>query len=162
MVNGILRTLLICTISFYSMFMLSSCSSQSTAAPPADIAPLPNSVSNFDDIELPSEMELNLKKSMSIKTESFRGGVLHYSGSVEITSLRDFIIASMRNKQWKLVGEASYENILLAFIKPNKTAMVKIIEGFGGSWGTTYLELYITVDMAANKRLNPFGEPIGN
>ena len=162
MVTGMLRIVLLCLFSFYSLFMLNSCSSQSSADAPADIAPLPNAVSNFDDIELPSEMKLNQKESMSIKTESFRGGVLKYSGKVEILSLRDFVISSMKNHQWKLVGEASYNNILLAFTKPNKTCMVTFEEGFGGSLGLTYLSLYITVDVAAGKRLNPFGEPINN
>jgi len=159
MVTGMLRNVLICIFSF---FVLTSCSSQSSAPAPTAVAPLPTTVNNFDDIQLPPEMKLEQKKSMSIKTESFRGGVLHYSGSVEILSLRDFIISSMKNNKWKLVGEASYDNILLAFIKPNKTCMVTFSEGFGGSLGSTYLSLYITVDVAAGKKLNPFGEPISD
>jgi hypothetical protein len=68
----------------------------------------------------------------------------------------------MKNNQWKLAGEASYENILLAFVKHNKTCMIKLEEGFGGSLGKTYMELYITFDVSSAKRLNPFGEPVGN
>jgi len=162
MVTGIFRIVLICLFSFYSLFLFSGCSSQSSANAPADVAPLPNSISNFEDIELPSEMKFDPKKSMTIKTESFRGGVMQYSGKLEILSLRDFVIASMKNNQWKLVGEASYENIVLAFTKPNKTCLVTFEEGFGGGFGSTYLSLYITVDVAASKRLNPFGEPINN
>jgi hypothetical protein len=66
----------------------------------------------------------------------------------------------MANNKWKLVGEASYENTMLAFTKPNKTCMVTLSEGLGGFLGTTHVELYVTVDVAAAKGLNPFGEPI--
>ena len=66
----------------------------------------------------------------------------------------------MKNNKWKLVGEASYQNVMLAFIKPNKTCMVTLSEGFGGSLGKTHVKLYVTVDLAAAKGLNPFGEPI--
>ncbi|THB75411.1 MAG: hypothetical protein D6B25_12110 [Desulfobulbaceae bacterium] len=153
---GIFFTVLLLAIN------LSSCSKQSSAVPPADLAPLSNSVGNFEDIELPSEMIWDSTKSMAIKTDSFRGGILEYSGKVEINSLKDFITASMKNNQWKHVGEASSEEIVIAFIKPNKTCMVTLREGFGGSFGKTYLTMYITVDVAASKRLNAFGEPIGN
>ncbi|BDD87282.1 hypothetical protein [Desulfofustis limnaeus] len=163
MFNQTIKTRLVALLSLTALVFFSSCASQSTAVPPAtEIGPIPSVVSNFDDIELPADMELNLKKTMSIKTDSFRGGILHYSGRVELHSLKDFIIASMKNNQWKHVGEASYDNILLAFTKPNKTCMVVLSEGFGGALGKTYLELYLTVDMAASKKLNPFGEPIGN
>lgn len=160
MVTGILRIALICLCSFYGLTALTGCSSQSSTAAPADIAPLPNVVNNFDDIQLPAEMKLDQKKTMSVKTDSFRGGILHYSGSVEMMSLRDFVITSMRNNQWKLVGEASYNNILLAFTKPNKTCMVTLENGFGGSLGSTYLTLFLTVDLSSGQKLNPFGEPI--
>lgn len=162
MMTGVLRIVLVSFIAVYSLFTFSGCSSQTKAAAPADLAPLANSVGNFEDIELPSEMKWNSNKSMAIKTDSFRGGILEYKGKVEINSLKDFIISSMKNHQWKHVGEASYEKILIAFTKPNKTCMMTLEEGFGGSLGSTYLKMYITVDVAAAKRLNPFGEPAGN
>lgn len=145
-----------------SLMFLNGCVSQSKTAMPAEMAPLANSVGNFEDIELPSEMEWDSDKSMAIKTDSFRGGILVYSGKVEINSLKDFIISSMKNHKWKHVGEASSEEIMIAFIKPNKTCLITLEEGFGGSLGATYLTMYITVDVAAGKRLNPFGEPITN
>jgi len=162
MLHRVLSVVIISCIAMYGLFSLSGCSSQTAAAPVADLAPLSNSVGNFEDIELPSEMKWNSKKSMAIKTDSFRGGILEYSGKVEINSLKDFIIQSMKNNQWKHVGEASYENILVAFTKPNKTCMITLEEGFGGSVGKTYIKMYITVDVAASQRLNPFGEPVNN
>jgi hypothetical protein len=38
--------------------------------------------------------------------------------------------------------------------------MAVIDEGIGGSFGKTNVTLYVTVDVAAASRLNPFGEPI--
>jgi len=141
--------------------MTTGCTSKN---PPPDaggsVGPLPSSVANYDDIEIPPEMKMDTKKSMSITTESFRGGMLSFTGSIEITSLRDYIITTMKNNNWRHVGEASYDNVLLAFTKPNKTCMVVLEEGFGGKLGKTYLEMYITVDVAASSSLNPFGEPV--
>ena len=150
--------LLLCVIA--TMSLVTGCFSQSKTSMSSEFAPLSNSVGNFEDIELPSEMEWDSEKSMAIKTDSFRGGILVYSGKVEINSLKDYLTSSMKNHQWKHVGEASSEEIMIAFIKPNKTCMITLSEGFGGSLGSTYLTMYITVDVAASKRLNPFGEPI--
>ena len=131
--------------------------------PPAggtgDLPPLANSVGSYGDLELPVDMKWDSEKSMAINTESFKGGILHYSGRVDIASLKDFIVASMRNNKWKQVGEASYQNIMMAFTKPNKTCMVVLSEGMGGSLGKTNATLYVTVDLSAAKNLNPFGEP---
>ncbi len=117
-----------------------------------------NMAGNFNDIELPVEMKWDTDDSMSISTSSFQGGILKYSGRVEIGSLKEFVIASMTNNKWKLVGEAQYENVLLAFTKPNKTCMVVLDESAGGIFGSTTATLYVTNDMAAGTRTNPFGE----
>lgn len=114
-------------------------------------------VESYGDIELPIEMTLEQDKSMAMRTDSFQGGIHVYSGRVEINSLRDYIIVSMRNNKWKLVGEASYKNVMLAFTKPNKTCMVVLANN---PMGKTQANLYVTVDLAAANRLNPFGEPI--
>ena len=97
---------------------------------------------------------------MALRTDSFKGGISVYRGRVQINSLREYIIASMRNNKWKLVGEASYDSVMLAFTKPNKTCMVVLSESAAGSLGKTQANYYVTVDVAASSRLNPFGEPI--
>ncbi len=145
------------------MAFMGGCASKNSSAPSSagtgDLPPLANAVGSYGDLELPVEMKWDSEKSMAINTDSFKGGILHYSGRVDINSLKEFIIASMRNNKWKLVGEASYENVLLAFTKPSKTCMVVLSEGLGGSLGKTHSTLYVTVDLGAAKNLNPFGEP---
>jgi hypothetical protein len=125
-----------------------------------DLGQIYNKVGDFDDIELPMEMKFSSDESMAIRTDSFEGGILTYSGRVELSSLKQYITSAMENKKWKLVGEAQSENILLAFTKPSKTCMVVLEEGLGGKYGYTKAMLYVTVDVAAAGRLNPFGEPI--
>jgi len=135
--------------------MFSSTGSDSSVA---NMPPVSKPISDHPDIELPSDMELENDESMAIRTESFLGGVLSYSGHIEMQSLKGFIVASMQRNKWKVVGEASSETIMLAFTKPNKTCMVVIEEDIGGVLGNTNVYLYVTADLAAAKRLNPFGE----
>jgi len=162
MSRGLSKILLMSLIVVCSLSLMNGCTQKSAPPAAADLEPMSNSVGNFEDIVLPAEMKWNSKKSIAIKTESFRGGILEYKGKIEINSLKDFLVSSMANNQWKLVGEASSDEVMIAFIKPNKTAMVTLKEGFGGSLGTTYLTMYLTVDVEAGKRLNPFGEPVSN
>ncbi len=121
-------------------------------------ATLSSSVGNFEDIELPSEMKYSHKNSMSIRTDSFRGGIIHYKGRVELHSLKEFIIASMKKNKWKLAGEVSSSHVILAFTKPNKTCMMKIENN--NALSDTTLTMYVTVDVTASRSLNAFGEPI--
>ena len=126
----------------------------------SELDPVATVVESYGDIELPIEMVLDTKNSMAMRTDSFQGGIHVYKGRVQVSSLRDYIIASMRNNKWKLVGEASYNNVMLAFTKPNKTCMVVMSESSAGAFGKTQANFYVTVDVAAASRLNPFGEPI--
>ena len=116
---------------------------------------------NFKDIEMPVEMKWNTKDSITVNTSSFEGGIVQYSGRVEIHSLRDFLLSSMANNKWKMVGDAQYASkIVLAFTKPARTCMITLEEGAGGFFGSTYATLYVTSDLATGVRTNPFGEPV--
>jgi hypothetical protein len=116
-------------------------------------------VESYGDIELPLEMTLLANKSIGMRTDSFQGGIHSYSGRVQIGSLKDYILTSMRNNKWKLVGEASYKNTMLAFIKPNKTCMVVLSEGVGGTFGKTEADFYVTIDLTAANQNKAFGVP---
>ncbi len=133
-----------------------------SSVPPAndELSPVTTMIESYGDIELPIEMTLLSDKSIAMRTDSFQGGIHSYSGRVQIGSLKDYIIASMRNNKWKLVGEASYKNIMLAFTKPNRTCMVVLSEGISGVLGKTQADFYVTVDVAAANRLSQFGGPI--
>jgi hypothetical protein len=122
------------------------------------LPPIPGFADDIHDVVMPGEMEWNRSRSMAIKTESFHGGVWHYSGKVEAVSLKDYMLTAMQDSGWKLVGEAASKDIMFAFVKPHKTCMMIISEGLFGRSGLT---LYVTIDKTAAVQLNPFGEPTG-
>ncbi len=103
---------------------------------------------NFYDIQIPGELKLDRKNSMSIKTASFAGGILCFKGRVEISSLTDFFISSMKKDGWEMVGSIDYESVFLAFIKPNHTCMIKSNE----SSFNTEVYIYITQDLSKNRQ----------
>ena len=102
-----------------------------------------NFADDIKDITLPTELTWDRKDSMVIKTESFRGGIFSYKGKAEIMSLKDYMVASMKDNKWRLVGETASKNIMLAFVKPNKTCMIVIAEGM---FSKTELKLYVAID----------------
>jgi hypothetical protein len=144
--------------------LLSGCASggHSSAQPikQDELSPVSTMVESYGDIELPIEMVLEPEKSMAMRTDSFQGGIHTYRGRVQVGSLRDYVIASMRNHKWKLAGEASYKNVMLAFTKPNRTCMMVLSEDATGVLGKTQADLYVTVDLATAGKVNPFGEPV--
>lgn len=162
------RPALLTIFCLLALMMFSGCTSNpfgtsSSAQPGAeDFGSFTTKVGDFDDIEVPIDMKFVNDESMSIRTDSFEGGILTYTGRVEVNSLKQFMITALENKKWKMVGEAQSRKLLLAFTKPSKTCMVVFEEGFGGKYGYTKATLYITVDVASAGRLNPFGEPVTN
>lgn len=104
----------------------------------------------FSDLLMPGELKFNNDKTMSIKTESFAGGILNFSGRVEMNSLAVFFERTMENNGWKLTGTIKHKEILLAFVKPHKTCMMRIIKG--GLGRGTEVFAYITVDLASSKK----------
>ena len=102
-----------------------------------------NFADDIKDITLPTELTWDRKDSMVIKTESFRGGIFSYKGKAEIMSLKDYMVASMKDNKWRLVDETASKNIMLAFVKPNKTCMIVISEGM---FSKTELKLYVAID----------------
>ncbi len=158
-----LRKISVYLVAAFFLLILSGCASQNKPIDASgSVGPLPSPVANYDDIKVPPEMKLDTKKTLTINTESFHGGVLIFSGYVEVQSLKDYMTTSMKNDQWRHVGEASYNNVLLAFTKPHKTCIIVLHGGGFGKLGSTKMEMYVTVDAAAGKQLNPFGEPVNN
>jgi len=120
----------------------------------------PYRANEFTDLLLPSELSWDREKSMLVRTDSFAGGVLHYTGRVDIASLSDFFTNNMGKNGWKLAGSAKYKNILLAFVKPNKTCTILLSED--KLLMRTEVTIYVAEDIAAGrassgKQANPFG-----
>ena len=98
--------------------------------------------SDFRDLLIPGELEWKRDKSVSINTESFTGGILNFTGRVEVNSLTEFFINGMKKDGWQTIGTVKSENVLLAFIKDKSSCMIKIDEG--GTLGKTEASIFIT------------------
>lgn len=158
MKHGFLATGKVLLFALSASLLLSSCVFPSSPIQTdlGGLPPIPGFADDIHDIMLPGEMEWDRTRSMAIKTESFHGGVWHYSGKVETMSLKDYMVTAMQDSGWKLVGEAASTDIMFAFVKPHKTCMMIISEG---TFGNTGMTLYVTIDKTASVKLNPFGEP---
>lgn len=120
-----------------------------TSAPDEESHPEPYNPADFNDLLIPSELTWSREKSMVVNTESFAGGVLYFSGRVEVNSLTDFFLTTMPRKNWKLVGSVKYRDVLLAFTKPNKTCTITIKQSeFGQS---ANINIYITEEISGGK-----------
>ncbi|MDH3392498.1 MAG: hypothetical protein OEL66_00710 [Desulfobulbaceae bacterium] len=150
-----------CAIAF--LFAMSGCAEMNLGGPSADVTPTPAATSSdepaisenqpyyptdFNDLLIPGELTWNRDKSMSIRTASFAGGILHFSGRVEINSLTDFFLTSMTKDGWKMTGSVKQKSNLLVFSKKNKASMITISEG-EFSLNKTEVYVYITEDIAA-------------
>lgn len=137
-----------------------SASSDPFAASAAPTVDPPYRANEFPDLLIPSELSWDREKSMIVRTDSFAGGVLQYAGRVDIASLADFFTNNMGKSGWKLAGSAKYKNILLAFIKPNKTCTIVLYED--KLLMRTLVSIYIAEDTVATRsgggsQANPFG-----
>jgi len=115
-----------------------------TTAPGASTPPSsePYSPADFRDLLIPGELEWQRNKSVSINTDSFSGGILNFSGRVEVNSLTEFFVNAMKKDQWTMIGSVKSENVLLAFTKEKASCMIKIDEG--GTLGKTAVNIFVT------------------
>ena len=107
--------------------------SNDTTAPQAqaDTAPTyqPYHPDDFEEILIPGELTWNREESMTINTDSFAGGILNFTGRVEINSLTDFFISTMKKNGWTMNGSVKSEDVLLAFTREGGNCMIKIRSG---------------------------------
>lgn len=96
---------------------------------------------DFRDLLIPGELVWSREKSVTLNTNSFNGGILNFTGRVEVTSLMEFFSNSMKNDGWSSVGSLKSKNVLLAFTKENSSCMIRIEEG--GPIGKTEVSIYI-------------------
>ncbi|MGI6657505.1 MAG: hypothetical protein ACOX5Z_11950 [Desulfobulbus sp.] len=125
------------------LLLVAGCARTGPQGDPAGSDQIATFADDIKDITVPSEMRWDRNGSMVIKTESFRGGVFVYKGKAEVLSLKDYMVSSMQGNQWRHVGETASKDIMLAFIKPNKSCMAIISDGL---LGRTVMRLYVAID----------------
>lgn len=134
------------------LFMLGGClpmnSTEATTDSGHEVTPAPATIefepyypADFRDLLIPGELVWNREKSVSLSTDSFKGGILNFSGRVEVTSLMEFFANSMKNDGWVSVGSMNSKDVLLAFTKGSNSCMIKIVDG--GPIGKTEVFVYI-------------------
>ncbi|MCB2184887.1 MAG: hypothetical protein KQJ78_00610 [Deltaproteobacteria bacterium] len=95
---------------------------------PAQVVELGRSY-DFDDIRVPTMLDLKQDKSFVFRVGDFKAGVLSFSGRVEVQSLINYFADSMGKDGWTLKGSFKYPTVALFFAKKDRTAVIRITEG---------------------------------
>ncbi len=90
----------------------------------------PNYYYDFGDILVPRELSFQADESYVFDTNSFKSGVMIFTGRVNNADLVNFFIKSMAKDGWNLVTSLKAEKSILIFDKYNKSASVQIQNGF--------------------------------
>ncbi|MBF0317784.1 MAG: hypothetical protein HQL04_06375 [Nitrospirae bacterium] len=110
-------------------------SQQSAPVPPVP-AP-PNHINlmgtEFEDIPIPIELNLQEDESILINTKAFVGGAVTYTAPVTVESLIRFFNHEMPKKGWEFIASSyAKKNVILAFSKTNRNCIIYI--NIPGDW----------------------------
>jgi hypothetical protein len=83
---------------------------------------------DFNDIQVPNQLKLNTKKSLVFRAGKLKAGVLVFTDNLEVESLINFFVDTMRKDNWTLQGSYKYPRVALFFAKKGKTAIIHIVE----------------------------------
>ncbi|KIX12171.1 hypothetical protein [Dethiosulfatarculus sandiegensis] len=98
---------------------------------------------DFDDVQVPSGMNMIQDRSMIFRVGDFKAGVLTFQDRVDSVSLINFYMSAMARDNWVLKGSFKSTTSALFFAKKGKTCVVQITEG---SLDTT-LEIWVAPTM---------------
>jgi hypothetical protein len=94
----------------------------------------------FDDVQVPSELELQSDESFIMQTPHVKAGALVYTGWVDPVSLSSFYLRTMPEAGWSPMSYFTYGHYLMVFQKPEKVCVVRIHKGRL----TTRLEIWVS------------------
>lgn len=84
---------------------------------------------DFDDVQVPSGMELKRDESLLFKVGDYKAGLLVLKDNVEVNSLVNFFQEAMAKDNWALKSTFKYPKTAMFFAKPGKTCIIAISEG---------------------------------
>ncbi|QWR77760.1 hypothetical protein [Candidatus Magnetomonas plexicatena] len=114
-----------------------------TTEPPAEPVRMSLMGTDFEDIEVPAELEIVQDESVMLNTNNYSGGTLVYRGNVTIESVMKFFRVSMPKNGWEFVASAfAKKSTLLTFIKPYKNCMI-FIQAPGDWQRNTRVQIWI-------------------
>ncbi len=92
-----------------------------------EVRPSDTTTYRFEDIPLPSGLNLNRKESFIYETKATKAGLLVYEGKGEMEKLANFFKQQMPNYQWRLVSNFELNNVMLTFIKEGWSSVIYIL-----------------------------------
>ncbi len=84
---------------------------------------------DFDDVLIPSEMEIDSKKSLVFESPNLKAGMMFFEGRVDAVSLFDFFVHSMPKDGWHTTSSFKYGRYIIGFEKPNRDCIICITDG---------------------------------
>jgi hypothetical protein len=100
----------------------------STSQPPSPSASPRPQFYDFQDIPIPTELDLVSKDSYVFQSGSFKAGLLTLKGRVDVNSLINFFQMALPRENWKPKGGFRYKRSVLIFEKPDKTCIINLYE----------------------------------
>ena len=84
---------------------------------------------DFDDVIVPTDMNLDPDRSFVLETPTSKSGVLVFSGNIERLSLTDYFINNMARDNWTMRSAIKSNRSLLLFEKPTRYCVLSITDG---------------------------------
>ena len=89
-----------------------------------EVAPLSPTYSEFNDVRIPSEMELDRDESVVYESHNLRMGVLYYSGKAELPDVVEFFKKYMTKDKWELINSFQHKSYVLNFVKGDRSCII--------------------------------------
>jgi hypothetical protein len=83
----------------------------------------------FPDVPVPKEVDIVNERSFVYETPSFKAGVIVFSGNVDPASLETYFKINMPKNGWKYVNSFRYKDIVMNYVKADRTCNIKISRG---------------------------------
>ena len=114
---------------FFLFSVLSACATTKKEGAPSSTEQTSRaSYYDFEDILIPSEMELVKKDSFLYTTSRFKAGVLTFSGGVDPDSLAAFFQNNMAKNGWRQISTLKFRDTMLLFLKEDRACIITIKE----------------------------------
>ncbi|HOW56289.1 MAG TPA: hypothetical protein PLR60_16740 [Syntrophorhabdaceae bacterium] len=83
----------------------------------------------FPDVPIPNELNIVNDRSFVYETPTFKAGVIVFSGNVDVVSLENYFKINMSKNGWRYINSFRYKDVVLNYVKDDKTANIKISRG---------------------------------
>ena len=110
----------------------------------------------FPDIPIPNEVSMVNDRSFVYETSGLKSGVLSFTGNVDVQSLENYFKVNMPKNGWRYLNSFRYKDILMNYIKDDRTCTIKISRGVMLS----DLELWVGQIDKSSQHKTTAGDPI--